>query len=64
MHYDTRSGYCPTLKQNYSISVEQIDITTLSDTSRRYMDGRFDCEYAEMHECSFTRKCPVACLKD
>ena len=60
MRYDTRSGYCPTLKRDYSVSVEQLETTTLTDTSRHYIDGQFDCEYAETHQCPNANECLVA----
>lgn len=60
MPYETRSGYCPTLKKNYSVTVEQIETTTLTDTSGNYIDGQFDCKYAEMNQCPHANDCPVA----
>jgi hypothetical protein len=63
MRYDTRSGYCPTLKRDYSVTVEQLETTNIEDTSRHYIDGQFDCKYAEMHQCPHVNDCPVAHLQ-
>lgn len=56
----TRSGFCPTLKKDYSVSVEQLGTTTLKSTHEQYIDGRFTCEYASQHDCSLAAHCPVA----
>lgn len=55
--YEKRSGYCPTLKKDYSVSVEQISVPS------GYIDGIFDCEYAEMHQCPKVKECPVARIR-
>lgn len=60
MQRDTRFGYCPTLKKDYSVTVEQLETTTLEDTSRHFIDGRFDCKFAEMNQCPHVNDCPVA----
>lgn len=56
----TRSGLCPTLNKEYSVSVEQLETTTMSDDHKQYTDGRFTCEYASQHNCSLAEHCPVA----
>lgn len=54
----TISGFCPTLKKNYSINITYIDVSDLQHRNR-YIQGMVDCEYGSFGNCPIMNKCPL-----
>ena len=58
--YVPRSGFCPTQNKDYSVTVEQLETTTMSDKYKQYIDRELTCDYASQHVCPVKGSCPVA----
>lgn len=53
----TISGYCPTLNDDYSITVDYIDASDLS--GRKHIKGLASCELAGRGDCPNVKTCPL-----
>lgn len=51
------SGYCPAQGKNYSITVEYIDTSDLTQTS--YCKGRATCDYNKYGDKCDSSGCPI-----
>jgi hypothetical protein len=52
------SGFCPTLKKNYSIEVEYIDVSSLGSPNN-FIQGLCTCNHHALNDCSLANECPI-----
>lgn len=53
----TLSGHCPTLNDDYSITVDYLDASTLS--GQKHIKGLASCELAARGNCPNVKTCPI-----
>ena len=55
--YKKITGYCPTLKEEYSIDVKYLEISTLA--FQGFIKDAFRCEYNNCSNCCAVHNCPI-----